>query len=268
MGQALDLISGFVTAPGSTFTAWTMAAGDSLTVRNSNPAKRTFLMEIWGHNNAAGTLVCRSPKLHDNVWGLRASVLPTDVEIEVPLAVNQVLYPQDTLIAQQTGSTTGGQIESGGIMIWYEDLPGVAGRFIDVPTLNKRLVNIFTQETAITPGAAGGYSGQLALNAQFDLMQANTDYAVLGYVVSARCCSVAIRGPDTGNLRCAGPGEPSKRDVTSQWFWLLSHWNQLPFMPVINSANKAGTFVDIVQNQAATAVTISWIMAQLAPATA
>jgi hypothetical protein len=162
---------------------------------------------------------------------------------------------------------TGGQIESGGIMVWYEDLPGVAGRFIDVPTLQKRLVNIFTQETAITPGAAGGYSGQLALNAQFDLMQANTDYALMGYVVSARCCSVSMRGPDTGNLRCAGPGEPSKRDLTAQWFWYLSFLNNLPFMPIINSANKAGTFVDVVQSQAATAVTVSWVMAQLAPAT-
>jgi hypothetical protein len=266
MGAGLDTITGFVTAPGATFTPWTLAAGDSLTIRNANPAKRTMLMQFWGWNQAVGTLRIRSPKLHDNVQGLRASIIAADVEPLLPMGVNQILYPQDVLIAEQTGSGTGGQIETGSILVWYEDLPGVAGRFIDVPTLSKRLVNVVTVENSITPGSAGGYSGQAAINANFDLLQANTDYALMGYVVSARCASVCWRGPDTGNLRVGGIGEPSKRDVTADWFWNLSYINSMALMPVIASPNKNGTFVDIVSNQTGAAVTVTSIFGQLAPA--
>jgi hypothetical protein len=267
MGSAIDTVSGFVTAPGATFTPWTNGLGDTMQVRNSNPAKRTLLLEMWAHNQTAGTLRLRSPKLHDNVQGIRASVTAASADFLLPYQISQNLYPQDILIAEQTGTVTGGQIESGSLLIYYEDLPGVAGRFIDGPGLQKRGVNVVNVELAMTPGAAGGYSGQLALNAQFDLLQANTDYACVGYVVSARCATVALRGPDTGNLRCSGPGEPSKRDQTCEWFWKLSQWTGIPLCPIINSANKAGTFGDCVQNQAAGAVTVNWIFVQLAPGT-
>jgi hypothetical protein len=266
MGVGLDTISGFVTAPGANFTPWTVGVGDTLQIRNSNPAKRTLLLEFWGYNQAAGTLRIRSPKLHDNVQGIRASLVPNSTDFLLPYPVNQLLYPQDVLIAEQTGSAVAGQIESGSLLVYYEDLPGVAGRFVAPADVTKRGVNIVNVELALTPGAAGGYSGQLALNSQFDLLQANTDYACLGYVCSARAATVAIRGPDTGNLRCSGPAEPSKRDQTCQWFWMLSNWTGIPLCPVINSANKAGTYIDVVQNQAGLAVTVNWIFAQLAPA--
>lgn len=267
MGFALDTISGFVTAPGNNFTAWTTAVGDSMQIRNSNPAKRTLLLEMWGYNQAAGTLRVRSPKLHDNVQGIRAALVANQSDYLLGYPVTQTLYPQDVLIAEQTGTATAGQIESGGLLVYYEDLPGVAGRFIDGPGIQKRGVNVVNVELAMTPGAAGGYSGQLALNAQFDLLQANTDYACVGYVVSARASSVSLRGPDTGNLRCSGPAEPLKRNETCEWFWKLSDWTGIALMPIINSANKAGTFSDTVQNQAATALTVNWIFVQLAPGT-
>lgn len=267
MGSALDTISGFVTAPGSTFTAWTPGLGDSMQIRNSNPAKRTLLLEAWAYNQSAGTLRIRSPKLHDNVQGIRFAVPANSVDFNIPYEISQVAYPQDILIAEQTGSATAGQIESGSILIYYEDLPGVAGRFIDGPGLQKRGVNVVNVEIALTPTATGGYSGQLALNSQFDLLQANTDYAVLGYLCNARAASVTIRGPDTGNLRCSGPAEPTKRDQTVQWFTRLSERTGIPLCPIINSANKSGTFIDVVQNQAAGAVTVNWVMLQLAPGT-
>jgi len=268
MGNAIDTVSGYVTAPGSTFTAWTLNTGDSLVVRNANPAKRTLLVEIWGFNNAAGTLRVRSPKLHDNVQGIRSGVEAGYVGISLPYAVNQVLYPQDTLIAEQTGSSTAGQVECGSLLIYYEDLPGVAGRFIDVPTLLKGLVNVVNVELALTPtGSGGNYTGQLALNAQFDLLQANTDYALMGALISARAGTVSLRGPDTGNLRCSVPCEPSDRYNTAQWFVYLAQWTGIPLIPVINSANKAGTFIDVMQNQTTTAVTVQWVFGQLAPGT-
>lgn len=267
MGNGLDTISGFVTAPGATLTPWTLAAGDSLQIRNSNPAKKTQLVNLWGFNQAAGTLRTRSPKLHDNVQGIRVGLTAAQTDYFLGYPILQTLFPQDILICEQTGSATAGQIESGTLLVYYEDLPGVSGRFIDPPGLLKRGVNIVTNELAITPGAAGGYSGQLAINAQFDLLQANTDYAVVGYVVSARGCTVTLRGPDTGNLRVSGPCEPAKKNETCEWFWKLSQFAGVPMIPIINSANKGGTFCDVVQNQAATAVTVQWIFVQLAPGT-
>lgn len=267
MGNAIDTVSGYATAPGSTFTAWTMNTGDTLTVRNATAASKNFLLEMWGFNNSAGTLRVRSPKLHDNVQGIRTGVEAGYVGMDLPYAVNQVLYPQDVLIAEQTGSATGGQLECGSLLIYYQDLPGVAGRFIDPPTLMKGLVNIVNVELALTPGTSGGYSSQLALNAQFDLLQANTDYALIGALISARACTVSLRGPDTGNLRCSVPAEPSDRFNTAQWFWYLSQFTGIPLMPVINSANKAGTFIDCFQNQTGNAVTVQWVFGQLAPGT-
>jgi hypothetical protein len=267
MGNAIDTVSGYAIAPSSTFTAWTMNTGDSLTVRNANPAKRTLLLDFWGFNNAAGTLRIRSPKLHDNVQGIRAGVEAAYVGHDLPFMVAQVLYPQDTLIAEQTGSGTAGQYEEGTLMIYYEDLPGVAGRFIDPATLLKGMVNVVNVEVALTPGAVGNYTGQLALNSQFDLLQANTDYAVLGAIVSARATTVCLRGPDTGNLRVPVPCEPVERYWTNQFLLKMSDELGIPLIPVINSANKAGTFIDVFQNQTATAVTVQWVMAQLAPGT-
>lgn len=266
MPNGLDTVSGFVTAPGNNFTAWTMAAGDSLTVRNANPAKRSLLLAAWPWNNAVGTLRVRSPKLHDNVQGIRVNALAASVYNELWSAAMQTLYPQDTLVVEQTGSATAGQIETGSLLVYYEDLPGVAGRFISTADLLKRMVNVFTDEVTCTPAATGGYSGQQAFNASFDLSQANTDYALIGYSVSARCATVSLRGPDTGNLRVSGPGEPTIRNITTDWFKHLSDTSGIPLIPVINSANKAGTFIDVVSNQTAGQVTIDLIMAQLSPA--
>ena len=263
MPPAIDTVSGFVTAPGATFTAWTLATGDALQVRNAPFDKAVRLVNFWAFNQVAGTLRVRSPRIHDNVQGVRMNVLANDVEAFIPYHFPQKLIPQDILIAEQTGSAVGGQIESGSLLLYYEDLPGIAGRYITVDVLAKRLANVFTQEVSITPGAAGGYSGAAAINANFDLMKANTDYALMGYMVSARCSTLAIRGADSGNLRVSGPGEPSQRYRTVEWFVRHARLLGLPLVPIFNSANKAGITVDVVQNQAATAVTATLVMAEL-----
>jgi hypothetical protein len=266
MGFAIDTISGQVTAPGATFTNWTLASGDSLQVRNADFSKPVYLLNMWAKNQVAGELRLRSPKLHDNVHGIHESVLVADVEPFLADAVLQKLIPQDQLIAEQSGSGVAGDLEQGSLLLYYTDLPGVAARLISLADVQKRQVNLVTVELALTPGATGGYSGQLAIDAQEDLLQANTDYALLGMVVNARCTTVSLRGADTGNLRVSCPGEPSKRDTNRNWFVYLSEQTGLALIPVFNSANKGNTFVDVVQDENAGAVTVDLVLAQLAAA--
>ena len=265
MPAAIDTFSGQATAPGATFTALTMSAGDSLVVRNAALNTHVRLVQMWAKHQALGVLRLRSPKLHDNVQGIRIRDSVAQAIQMLPFDIFQNLIPQDTLISEITGSAVAGQFEQAAFMAYYEDLPGAAARLTTLADVQARGVNVFTQESQITPGAGGGYSGQAALNASFDLMQANTDYALLGYKVDARCTLVAMRGADTANLRVGGPGEPLIQDITENWFAWLSRYQNKALIPVINSANKAGVFVDVVQDQAAGAVNITWYFAQLAP---
>lgn len=265
MPAGFEVIAGQATAPGATFTALTMNAGNSLTVRNANLNADVRLMQMWAKNQAVGVFRIRSPKLHDNVQGIRVRN-PAAAVIEM-LAWNtfQKLVPQDSLIAEITGSAVGGQFEQGAALIYYSDLPGQAARLTNLSDVQKRGVNVFTVESTITPGAGGGYSGAQAINANFDLFKANTDYALLGYRVDVRCAVVRWTGIDTGNLGVGGPGEPAIADVTSNWFAMLSTSQNLSLIPVFNAANKQGITVDIMQDQAGAAVVLTSLMVELAP---
>jgi hypothetical protein len=267
MPRGLEVIAGQATAPGSTFTALSMNAGNSLTVRNAALNADVRLIQMWAKHQVAGVFRIRSPKLHDNVQGIRVRN-PASLAIQMlPWDTYQKLIPQDTLIAEITGSAVGGQFEEAAALIYYSDLPGQAARLTTVDDVQKRGLNIFTVESTLTPGASGGYSGAQAINANFDLFKANTDYALLGYRVDVRCAVVRWTGIDTGNLGVGGPGEPNISDITENWFSWLSRWQNLPLIPVFNSANKFGINVDLMQDQAAAGVVLTSFLVELAPGT-
>jgi hypothetical protein len=263
---ALEVVTGAATAPGATLTNWTLATGNSLTVRNTPFDAKIQLLEMWGFNQAAGRMVIRSPKLHDNVQGLRAFITATDPKPLLPFRDNQRLVPQDSLVAQQSGSAVGGQTEIGAFLVYYENLPGADARFLDEDGFISRFLNYSLVETVHTPTVAATYSGEVAINSSFDNFKANTDYALCGYLVSANCAVVGWRGVDTGNLRVAGPGDVLGRQYTNEWFIRLSRIYRMPLIPVFNAANRFAFLVDIVQNQALTAVTVTSILAELSPA--
>lgn len=265
MGLAMELISGRATAPGATLTALTMAAGNSLTVRNTALTADIRILQMWSANQAAGIFRVRSPKLHDNVQGIRYRIVAADPVPLLPASSWQRLTPQDTLIAELSGSAVGGQIEQAAMLIWYSDLPGSNARLVNWTDIVNRIVNVLTVEVAVTTGAGGGFTGQVAINASFDLLQANTDYAVLGGTVDALCCAVRIQSPDFANFGIGWPGFLSNRQLTSRWFIELNRALGIPTIPIFNSANKNGTLVDVAQNQAATAVNVNIVVAQLAP---
>ena len=263
MGKGLQVISGFVTAPSTTFTAWTMGAGDSLSVRNTPEGNEIRLLNMWADNQAAGILRVRSALLHDNVQGIDAGVVASEVYPLLPDSRNQLLKPQDLLIVEQTGSAVAGDIESGSLLLYYAELPGADARLATWPQIESRIESYMLVQNTLALGTAGGYSGEEAINAEMDQWKANRDYALLGYLVSAECTTVGWRGPDTGNLRVGGPGNETNRNLTRNWFKELSMATGLPCIPIINAANKAATLIDGVQDENGTDATVTSIFALL-----
>jgi hypothetical protein len=268
MPPGLDTVSGFVTAPSSTFTAWTLATGDSLAVRAAMPNTPIWLVGQWGWNQVAGVLRVRSPRMHDNVQGIRtripANLVVNKIPVRAVFGAAQKLFTQDTLIAEQTGSAVGGQIETGSILIYYADIPGISGRFVDVAKLKASGVNIMGQELSITTGTAGGYSGSVAINSTNDNFKANTDYALVGGICDTRVCTIRIKGVDVGNLGVSFPGDPAFSPETENWFANLANATGIPMIPVFNSQNKNAITVDAVaQNNAVTTV-VTLFMVELA----
>jgi len=264
MGKAIELLTGFVTAPDTTLTALTMAAGNSLTIRNGADNAAIKLINVWNDNQTAGLLRIRSPQMHDNVQGLRFTAHDGQPFPLLPWKPMQMLRPQDTLTVELSGSSTSGDIETASLMVYYEDLPGIEAKFLDSGELLQRLVHMLTVQNTLSTGTSGGYSGEEAINAEFDLLRANTDYALLGYMVSAQCASVRWRGTDFGNLGVGGPGNITAPEMTSRWFINISDMMGVPAIPVFNSANAAGLLVDAAQDENGTDVTVTSILGQLA----
>jgi hypothetical protein len=264
MPPALDTVTGAATAIGATLAALTANSGDSFQVKNAPLTTQPLLLNAWADVQAAGVARIRSPKLHDNVDAIRSRTRVNCLDPLLPFGMPEMLWPQDTLIVELAGSAVGGQIESIQMLIYYPDLPGQQARLIDMPTLRQRAVHYFGQRLAITVGSTAAYTGSRAINADADLMIANTDYAVLGITTDLRVAGISLRGPDTGNLRVTVPGGADVLNafrMGAWWFKQLAIEHGLPLIPVINSANKGATQIDVMgDNNGGTANVTIWLM--------
>src|SRR5437016_7931108 len=104
MGLAMEVVTGFVVAPGATLTAVTLAAGNSLTIRNAPFGAGIWLTNLWSDHQAAGIIQLRSPRLHDNVQGIRARTVISETKPLLPAFFKQPLVPQDNLSLLVSGS--------------------------------------------------------------------------------------------------------------------------------------------------------------------
>lgn len=264
MPRAMELVSGFVTAPGAVLTALGMSPGDSLTVRAFDLSKKAWLLTHWANNATAGIMQVRSPRMHDVVNGFRHRVLAAVCEPAYGAEIKQSLSPGDALVAELSGGA-GAEIDTGCLLFHYEDLPGAAGRFITEDDVKKRAVSLFCSENTLAFGAGGGWTGGQVITVAFNNWRPHTDYALIGYECSAICAAVAWRGTDTANLRVGGPGSVVLRDMTKEWFLKLSRDSGLPCVPVFNSDSRPSITIDGAQNNGAAASIVTSIFAELAP---
>lgn len=267
MPRALEVISGFATNPGATLTTVTMSTGQSPVIRGTDTSKGTWLLSTWAFCATAGEFRITSARLHDQAQGIRNRVTAALAAPLTPGHTNggfaQRLYAQDNLTIQVSGG--GAELDNVSLLIGYDDLAGVAGRFIDHPTLKKNGINMVTAEVTVTAVATGNFGGAVAINSSFDNLIANTDYAIVGGMTDTRGNAIGITGVDLGNLRVGFPAEPSLRDETQNWFQQLSVAFNAPYIPVINSANKSATTIDVNTNGAGGTYIINLELVQLAP---
>lgn len=241
----IETITYQATAP-STGAAAAAATGDSLTIKNSKGPAR--IVAQWAMNQVDGYHQITYPSAHDTTRGYRTVVEALSVNMRLPLGVPLTVQPQELLSISIAGSATAGDVESGILAVMYDDLPGVAGRYITYAEMLRRASTLTTIQATLT-GAAAGYTGSELITAESDLLRANQDYAVLGIETNVQCAAVCLRGPDTAYQRVAVPGEPTRGEMTGGWFGLLSRMLDRSTIPVINSGNRAATYLDFVQNE-------------------
>ncbi|MBA7550733.1 hypothetical protein ES705_43256 [subsurface metagenome] len=271
---ALELIAGLVTDPGDVLSALTPLEGNSFTLRSSAEAAPVRLLQIF---NAHGDQLnphpvrtrVRSPLLHDNVRGIsvQSGLSETaagnrNVGLLNPLA-RQNLTPQDTLTVELAVSEAGGGICHVGLLIYYDDLPGVEGTFITPDEVLGRAVNFLTVENTITALADGQWGTAEAINAETDLLRANTPYAILGYSAAVRASMVRYRASAWGNLGIGGPIDLTDPVDTVRWFSDLSKEADIPLIPVFNSADRSNILIDIATHAAGADVLVFTHLVQL-----
>jgi hypothetical protein len=264
---ALEVLSGFVTAPSTTFT--NVAGGDftagNVQVRNFTPGTDAYLLNCW-HYGQSGFPITKitSPRIHDNTVGLRHRPISSQVYPLMSGKYPQRLFAQDVLNVQAQGSATGGDIEIFSMLVYYQSLSGSDAFLISPQQLQQLGVNVTTIEVPITAGTAGGWSGQAAANSGTQALKANTRYALVGGHSSLLQASVGVRGSDFGNLRLGFPGNAADKLVNGNFFVDLSEQFGFGLIPVFNSANLAGMLVDVANNENAASPIVTLNVVQLA----
>lgn len=261
MGLASYLVAGRVTNPGAAFTAVTVNTGDSLQIPSFDRGAPAWLENAWAQEGTPGILRIRSPKLHDNVQGIRLIVPETAAKPLFGDMLDQPVVSLDVLTVELTGG--GAETDVAVLMFYIENMDGADQRLATWDQIKPRIKNVLTNEVAIAaPATIGNWSGGTAINTTFDQLKADTAYAVLGYVVGTACSAIAFSGPDTSQLKMGGPGTTDPK-YTRDWFVQQSIAGQRPHIPIIKSANKGATLVYSLSNAAPAVINAGLILAEL-----
>lgn len=257
----LELVSCFATAPGGGAAAAPFT-GDSLTIKNSKSA--ATIVSAWAQFHADGYAQITKPSGHDTTRGWRQVVDSANIMNLLAAGMPLDVMPQELLSIALAGSSGAGEVEQFFIQLHYEDLPGVEGRFIDWETIQERAewAKLNTIQATLV-GTGAGYTGEQLITAESNLLQANRDYAVLGITTNIPVGCVYIVGPDTAYQKAAVPGGVSEADYGRDWFCTLSRAMGKPMIPVINSGNKASTYLGFAQNESNVSPQVSVSLALL-----
>jgi hypothetical protein len=261
MPRALQLISGFATAAGAGTNVVTPSPGDTFTVPSFDMSAPAWLEQVWASNTADDFVRVRSARMHDANQGIRLMIAGFGRQPLLPYGMSQKLYPVDTPTVEIDATGAGSDAISA--LYSYSDLPGINPRLASWADIQPRIIEVMGCDVLVSAAAAiGSYSPGVAINSAFDNFEAGSDYALLGYVTSSPCLSIAVIGQDTGNLKVGGPGLQAA-PLTQDWFITLSEKSGKACIPVIAANNKGSTLVSQVDNTAHAAQHVTLILAQL-----
>jgi hypothetical protein len=263
-----EVLSWSATAPGAdpgavaTPLANTGGQGDSMTIKHNVGAKRPFIFALWALQQASGYQQISFPTGHDTTRGYRTGVEATRTDFRLPPGMQLDVTTQELLTVIVVGSATAGDVELGCSLVCYPNQPGISQRNLKWEQLQKFAQKMTTIFCSVT-GTAAGYSGAETIATDSNLLIANRDYAILGGETTVDCAAVTITGPDTGNVKIAFPGADDNADWTSQYFALMARLHDMPFIPVINAANRNSTFIGIAADENNPTVPITLYLALL-----
>lgn len=257
---ALDTVLYSVTNPSTGGTASPAPAGDPSTVRSFPTANPAYLEGFTRMGATAGYAQIRSPLLHDNVQGIRITPGESPSLFSLPGQASQTLQPQDQFTVTLSGG--GSEIDIALLYIYYTNLPGAAARLVSRGDIEGNILYTKPLQVAVTTSATVGVWVDTVITTTEDLLHANKDYAVLGYMSNTALGAIGIKGIDTGNLRVCGPGS-TQEFPTTQFFSWMSTVTGRPHIPVFNSANKNGTYVSTCAATASVAAVVELILVEL-----
>lgn len=261
MGYALDTILVSAINPGAGGIVGTVApSGDPLSVRNFNPPDMAYLEGITRMGTTAGFVQVQSPLLHDNVFGIRITPSESPSLFSLPAEVTQALQAQDTFVVTIAGGAA--ETDIGILYLYYTNLPGVAARLHSAGDIAGNIKYVKPIRVAVTSSATVGTWVDTVITTTENLLHANKDYAVLGYMDNAAYGAIGLKGIDTGNLRVCGPGTVSEL-ATTDFFVAMSNLTGRPHIPVFNAANANGTFASVCAATASVAGVVELICAEL-----
>lgn len=238
MGRAIETLGFKVTNPSSTFTAVTMATGDSNVVRQFTKTTRAYIEHITRQGATSGAWRVISSTLHDNVTGLTYTFAETPSSIAMPDFIGEPVQPGDTLTIQGTGGTA--ETEVGSITISYEDVLGLDAKLYMWDDIRPNIEHLKPFEVDVSIGGTAGVWTNALLNATDKQAKADRKYAILGWTSDTALDAVTFVGGETGNVRIGGPG-PTAMDVTAFWFILESNRFGVGHIPVISANNFGNT---------------------------
>lgn len=263
---------------GGAFEALAAGTKDSLSIVSTGDPNTPagWIEEVWAGNSAHKMeWEIFSQRFGDNQNGLRGQFMfnPTMSgadgvpQLVFPRTLDIPVWSSDALNVSVNG--TASDNANVGYQIYYQNFLGSSQRLASAQTVentvrsgiagNSRVLGI---EVTVTPGTTGNYGTAVALNANDDRLQADYDYALIGYSCDQPVMCFGITGPDTGQYRIPMPGSWDARH-TADWFFQQSRWRQSNRVPVINANNKGQTFLDAIDPANPGATKLSLYLAQL-----
>lgn len=253
MGLAIETVGFHVANPSTTYTAVTMATGDSNVVRQFARGTEARLEHLTRQGATAGAWRVRSATLHDNVRGITYKFAETPSSLWMPDYIGQRVQPGDTLTIEGTGGTA--ETEVGSATLYYQDVDGLSAKLYSWGDIRGAIEHLKPLEVDVTTSGTAGVWSDTLLTATDGQQKADRKYAVLGWTTDTALAAVAVLGGETGNVRMGGPGLLSPRE-TAHWFIQESERMGTPHIPVISALNFGSSYVSVLASATSTAAVV------------